>query len=366
MYTLLISHTADLNGAERCLLELAVCLKAKGENFRVLCPTIGPLVNQLQAQQIPVIIQELPRPQRRLGGLIRFLLLWGVTVWRLCRLIRQEQFQVVYNNTIDGLYGPFAAWLTAVPCVWHIHEVKQRHPLEAKILTGLLTYLPTYAVFNSFATLQAYRATPVAHWSVIYNGIPKPDAPPKRTYQQNHSIIVGFVGQLVAVKRPERFLQAFALASNACPSLEAIVVGDGPLQAEVERWIVHHNIKNNVELVSYTASIQDFYQRFDMLVLTSEREAFGRVLAEAMSFCCPVVAAQVGGVAEVVVDGVTGFLVPPDDISAYTEKIVLLAQDPALRQQMGEAGREHVASRFTIEQYCQQMVHLLQGATHAG
>jgi glycosyltransferase involved in cell wall biosynthesis len=113
-------------------------------------------------------------------------------------------------------------------------------------------------------------------------------------------------------------------------------------------------------MLGYVDNMTDFYNEIDMLVLTSDKEAFGRVLVEAMSFRCPVIAANVGGVFEVVEAGRTGFLVPPNDIEAYAKKIVLLATKSNLKIDMGRAGYERASNEFSVFQYRKRLTDVLK------
>ena len=175
MTILLISHTSELNGAERSLLELAIGLKLQNIDQLVLCPDAGVLSARLNEEGIPTFIMDLPRPQRNLLKLIRFLVLWLPTMLKLFRVLRNKRIHIVYNNTIDGLYGPFAARLAGVPCIWHVREVKPKRRQLRFVFTWLLQLIPTVTVFNSNATLSAYATHVPERWCVIYNGIALPN-----------------------------------------------------------------------------------------------------------------------------------------------------------------------------------------------
>lgn len=357
MTLLLISHTADLYGAERSLLDFAIGLQAQRVVFLVLCPAEGPLTHQLRTHHIPIVIFRLPRPQLDLRHLAQFIILWLPTLWHLWWFMKRNGITAVYNNTIDGLYAPFAARLARIPCLWHVREVKPKNLWGRKLFAWLLRCLPDRVVFSSNNTLLAYAERPFAHWQVVYNGIKLPAFPLRHTQD---TVTVGFVGQLVALKRPERFLKAFALAQQSCPNLRSVIVGDGPLLEKMRQLADELGITPDVEIKGYLNSMLDLYASFDILVLTSDAESFGRVLVEAMASGCPVIASRVGGVPEVVENGQTGFLVDPDDIPAYAEKIIQLAQDTELRQCLGLAGRKRALTHFTVERYCEQLIRIIE------
>lgn len=359
MTILLISHTADLNGAEKSLADLALGLKEQGIDYLVLCPRNGPLPIKLREVGITTYIMNLPRPQRNLPGLITFFLLWFPTILRLTYLLRSKDIDTVYNNTIDGLYAPFAAYLVNIPCVWHVREVKPNNRQLRKLFAWLLRHLSTTTVFNSQAAMKAYASYPAPHWKVIYNGIQIDDVP-LLSSQNIPMIVAGFAGQMVENKHPERFVNALALAKKSYPKLSGMMVGDGVLFQEIELLIKNKGLTNSIHMLGRVEDMSTFYQTIDMLVLTSDQESFGRVLVEAMSYGRTVIAANVGGVPEVVIDGETGFLIPPDDVAAYAEKVVLLATNSDLRSQMGLAGYERACANFSIAQYRQQLIDVLR------
>jgi type III pantothenate kinase len=96
--------------------------------------------------------------------------------------------------------------------------------------------------------------------------------------------------------------------------------------------------------------------RADLFILSSVTEAFGLAAAEAMATGLPVIASAVGGLTEVVAEGVTGFLVPSRDPGALADRIIGLAEDPEMRREMGKAGRERVRSRFDRDLIVAQLV----------
>lgn len=358
MTNLLISHTSDLNGAEKSLLDLAIGLKLQNINCLVLCPATGELSTKLEEEKIPVSYMSLPRPQRDLPSLLKFIFLWLPTIISLLYFLHDRGIHLVYNNTIDGLYGPFASRLAGIPCVWHVREVKPLNAQARKLFTWLLVHLPTITVFNSKATMSAYSNRAFSNWRIVYNGVKMNSRPPVTANKP--IVLVGFAGQMVAHKCPERFIQAFAIAKKACPHLVGIMAGDGLMLEEMKLLVKEQNISNSLQILGRVKDMVSFYRNLDIFVLTSEKEPFGRVLIEAMSVGCPVIAASVGGVPEVVEDGVTGFLVPSHDINAFAKNILLLARDRDLRIQMGLAGYKRVQDLFSVTQYCNQLVSIFK------
>jgi glycosyltransferase involved in cell wall biosynthesis len=357
MTILLVSHTSALDGAERSLAALARYLQRHHFNLSVMCPGPGSLPTWLDSHQIPLVYYKLPRPQRKVKHLLAFLFLWPLVVLRLSWWLRQNQVSMVYNNTIDGLYAPFAAKLAGVPCVWHVREVKPQRGGWRRPFTWMLRYLPQHTLFNSQDTMKAYAPQTIPrHWQVIYNGVEIPNKIPSRPPAK--TVVVGFAGQFVSHKRPEFFLHIVAQAKEKVPSLQAIMVGEGHLLPEVKKLASSLKLADSVQIKGYIDDMASFYRQIDIFVLTSEQEPFGRVVAEAMAMGCPIIASCVGGVPEVVTED-CGFLVDPEDMNAFADKVVLLAKDEALRHRLGSMGQARVRQFFSEEENCQKIMALL-------
>lgn len=358
MTILLVSHTADLNGAEKSLLELAVGLKKHTIECMVLCPNKGILVEELRKANIDTYIIDMPRPQRDWLGVAKFFLFWLPTVLKIYRFLIKRDVSIVYNNTIDGLYSPFAARLANIPCIWHVREVKPKSKRIRVGFTWLLTTFANTVVFNSNATRVAYSASELPNWYVVYNGVEVSEKAVSKRSKKN--LTVGFAGQMVLNKQPKRFVDVFDLANKATNNITGVMAGDGPMLVDVKTFIKDKGLSQDVRVLGRVENMRTFFENIDIFVLTSDAESFGRVIIEAMSNNCPVIAANIGGVSEVVEDKVTGFLVSANDIQAYAEKIVTLAENNKVRIGMGRAGYERVKKHFSISNYVEQMISIFK------
>ena len=108
-------------------------------------------------------------------------------------------------------------------------------------------------------------------------------------------------------------------------------------------------VDDKVRFIGYVADIPKIYAALDVFVLPSRWEGFGLVLLEAMAAGKPIVATRVGAIPEVVVDGETGVLIPAGDPLALAEGLSRLAMEPGLARQLGDAGRERLRRRFSVE-----------------
>jgi glycosyltransferase involved in cell wall biosynthesis len=113
-----------------------------------------------------------------------------------------------------------------------------------------------------------------------------------------------------------------------------------------------------VKFSGFAADVAGVLRDVDILVHPADGESFGRVVVEAMAAGVPVVGVRGGGVAELVRDGETGFLVPPDDAQALAQAVKRLAQDAALAEQMGARGRAHAFAEYSIEATARQLAQM--------
>lgn len=163
--------------------------------------------------------------------------------------------------------------------------------------------------------------------------------------------LVGVVANLAPIKGYEDLLAALALLAQKVEGLRCICVGgsDPAYRGTLERLVESHGLGRCVVFAGYQQVVLPFYEAMDVLVLPSRSEAFPLVLLEAMALAKPVVATDVGGIPEAVVDGVTGLLVPPEQPLRLADAILCLVEDRSARLRMGVAGYARVRQHFTIK-----------------
>jgi glycosyltransferase involved in cell wall biosynthesis len=127
----------------------------------------------------------------------------------------------------------------------------------------------------------------------------------------------------------------------------AVVVGDGPLKYEISALI--RELNAHVILAGFQKDVTPFIRAADIFVLPSLWEGFGLAIIEAMSFSKPVIATKVGGIPEILLDGMAGILCPPNDPESLSDTIITMIKNPDLREKMGRAGRERVENFFTAQ-----------------
>lgn len=174
------------------------------------------------------------------------------------------------------------------------------------------------------------------------------------------------VGRLIEAKGFRYAIEAFQKVVQRIPQARYVIVGNGPERSTLEELIQKLGISTSVELAGEKIDheIHALYQQASLFILPSIvtskgiEEGQGLVLQEAQAWGLPVIATRVGGIPEGILDGVTGYLVPPEDSSSLAEKIIYLLEHPDIRKQMGEAGESFVRERFNVEIITQKLIQL--------
>lgn len=164
-----------------------------------------------------------------------------------------------------------------------------------------------------------------------------------------NALTVGAIGRVVPVKAYPIFLQAAKLVCQEIPQAHFVIVGDGPQLDELVNLAEEYAITPRVHFLGARKDVPEILRGLEVYVLSSESEGMSNTILEAMASGRPVVATAVGGNPELVVDGETGLLVPPNNPHAMAAAITKLLRAPEQRRQMGRLGRERVEEKFSLD-----------------
>ena len=215
--------------------------------------------------------------------------------------------------------------------------------VEIAISRGLARYLEDVEGFDG-------ESFEIVHYGIEPDGAPSP-------YSRAAPRLL-CVGRLIPIKGHIVLLRAFAAARKELPELELEIAGRGPLEPALRALARELGVADAVRFLGHVIPIQGAIEQATVVVVPSMGEGFGMVALEAMERARPVIAASIGGLGEIVRDGVTGVLVPPGEAEPLAEAIVRVASDPDLARTMGEAGRARALSRF-LQSFCTERTELL-------
>ena len=295
------------------------------------------------------------------------------TILRLARLIRSERPTILHTHTAKaGAVGRIAALLAgdARPPVivhtFHGHVLRGyfNPALTAafRLLERLLARVATKLVAVSPEVrddLVALGVAPAAKFAVVRLGI---ELDERVDYDEEgrkatrrllgippDAFVVGWIGRMTAVKRTEDIARTLQALVERGVNGYLCLVGDGPDRTRLERRMHELGVAKRCLFVGYQENVARFYDAMDVLLLTSVNEGTPVSVIEALAAGRPVVATRVGGVSDVVRDGVDGFLAEVADVESLAARLAELAGDPELRTRMGNAGRAHVVDRYAVE-----------------
>ena len=366
-----VNDCARLAGAEICLHHM---LRALDQiDAHVILGEEGPLEVRLREEGISTEVLplgaaagELRRDRVRPGiDAVAGAVAAASCAARLARRLRRIDPDLVHVNTLrGGMYGAPAARLARLPLVWHLHTRLATDYMPSPAVRLVRTMIDRFAdqvVVNSRSTLETLGRGSLDRASEIPCPIEVPDS---QVEIRDEVKRVGMVGRLAPWKGQDVFIDAVA---RAFPShqVEAVVIGV-PMFGEDE---FADGLRSRAEQLGAAVDFRGFRDdvpaelaRLDLLVHASTiPEPFGQVVLEGMAAGLPVVAADAGGPAEIITNGVDGLLYPPGDASALAAHMERLADDRDLRLQIGLAGRER-ASDFSPELVAERMLHVYSRA----
>lgn len=190
---------------------------------------------------------------------------------------------------------------------------------------------------------------------VVYCGVDAESfQPPPDNLRHNQRPTVLFVGHVVESKGVFTVVESVLRLRARYPNIRLQILGIGGDLDKIKARVLAAGAQGNVDFHGFVDRdrLPEFFQRADVFCAPSHFESFGIVFIEAMACGCPVIASTAGGTPEIVLDGQTGLLVPPNDIEATTQALDrLLAADAGLRRRMGNAGRRRVDDCFAMDKY---------------
>jgi glycosyltransferase involved in cell wall biosynthesis len=361
---LYISSFGDMRGGGQSslLLLLKGIDKNKFKPF-VMCPTDGDFVNELRSLGVMTFVFEFPSLRR-----FNVKAFFG-TVKKLTNIIRMVNPDIVHTESSRSIgYLKYALFGTKVPIVRHAHVCDREPFLYELFMYACVTRI--IAVSN--AVKKRFDRFPGAENKVrvVYNAVEASfgngaeisNAAGCRT--KEHDIVrVGLVGRITPLKGHTTFIHAASLVIGRRCNVRFQIVGKGDqkYEEELQSLIKDRGMQDYVTFTGYQDDISDVMAGIDILVCPSLKEAFSMGIIEAMAHAKPVIASNVGGIPEVVEDGVTGILVPATDESSLAEAIIKLAHDRDLRERMGACGKERVSELFTLEDNVKKIQDLYAG-----
>ena len=338
-----------LGGGERIVLKLASLLPQYGYRASILTFSIHPESAALKSPPCPVYLLPLQRT-------------YDLTAFRaaleLRRFLNLQRVQIVqtFFESSDIWAGFVTKSMSKAKLIWSRRDMGILRSGKHHIAYRLMSSIPDAV----FAVSEQVRRHCIEidridsdRVQTIYNGLDLADwnTPPRLT-KANSKVIVTTVGNIRRVKGHDVFIKAAATLGQRFPNVSFSIAGDvlePDYFLELQALVRDLNLSDRFHFVGGVTNLREHLSSSDIFVLPSRSEGFSNAIVEAMAASLPVVATNVGGNAEAVEEGVSGFIVPVDDPAALSAAITQLISHPSQAKAMGEAGRDLVIEKFTNE-----------------
>jgi glycosyltransferase involved in cell wall biosynthesis len=356
--TLALDAGSGYGGAEKLAYEFALRLDpARIRSY--LCTIRAPFPDRREAT-------ERDREQLRAAGVQRIELGQSSAFplrpqpWReLYRIMRRERIDVLHAHMPRASApGSVLARLARVPVVIsHEHgsaiEGKRIRPLlDRHVVARLSTLVLAVSEWDRRQLIELERI-PADKIAVMPNGIvaPSPSGSDVRPGLglSDRDRLIGAVGRLYPEKAYDDLIRAVTLLDGGSGPLACAIVGIGPEERRLRDLIDALGVGDRVRLVGRRSDVPDFIRALDVAVLCSRREGSPLALLEYMAGGAPIVASDVGGIPEILEDGVSGLLVAPSDPSALAGALQRVLDDRELARRLGEAARARQRSEYDLD-----------------
>ena len=373
---LFVSNISQLGGAERTLLDMLRQLDREKYAPHIATSITGQLSSIVSSWNIPVVCLPFMRLKRSFNPFYLARVTENIlsVSWRIAKYIREKEISIVHaNNDVSMLYAGIAGMLAHTPCIWHCRDFSKicyLHRCMATCASRIIAVSQSVAEYlrKNIPQLQNQKRKKLA---VVLNGIDISTIEAvagtsslnfRTAYGvREDEILICTVGQLVPWKNHQLFLESAELIAREVPSAKFIIVGGDMFNEHhdyVERLHViasSGGLKGKVIFTGYRDDALCILAQSDILIHTSAREPFGRIIVEAMILRKPIVAINSCGPSEIIRSGIDGLLVEPDNPRAITDAVIQLIKDSKLSARLVESAYKRACDFFDIRRMVTQL-----------
>ncbi len=369
---LIVNQSAELYGADKALLEL---IENFPENFNpiVVLHEEGPLKKILEELNVQVIKTSVIKVKR---GILKpwffFRLPFEVltSFYRIKKELNGKKVDIIHSNATSVFIGAFYGFFFQIPHLWHVHEIIEKPKKIAQIYPSIINFFSKKVVFNSVATsnhftkiLPQIRSKSI----IIHNGQDRKKMKTsdfditkiKHLFSSNiaDKVVIGLVGRISKIKGQHLALEAFSALFKKYKNIHLVFIGS-PAKGKkeyIEQILTRIKIldlEKNISFVDFQEDIWPYYDSIDIAIVPStEKESFGLVATEAMLSKKPVIAANHGGLSEIIINNETGLFFEPNNCEDLCNQLEKLIIDKNLRVSFGENGFKRVKDNFSSQKY---------------
>lgn len=369
---LIVNQSAELYGADKALLEL---IENFPENFNpiVVLHEEGPLKEILEKLKIQVIKTSVIKVKR---GILKpwffFQLPFDIltSFYKIKRELNGKRIDLIHSNATSVFIGAFFGFFFRIPHLWHVHEIIEKPKKIAQVYPHVINFFSNKIVFNSLATSNHFTTILpkiISKSIIIHNGQDRKKIKTsdfnitkiRRLFSLNinDKIVIGLIGRISKIKGQHLAVEAFSALFKKHKNIHLVFIGS-PVKGKeeyIERILTRIKIldlEKNISILDFQEDIWPYYDSIDIAIVPStEKESFGLVATEAMLSKKPVIAANHGGLSEIIINNETGLFFEPnncEDLYIQLEKLII---DENLRISFGENGLKRVTDNFSSQKY---------------
>ncbi|MEI6509486.1 MAG: glycosyltransferase family 4 protein [bacterium] len=344
----------EIAGSKHQFLELCREQRRQNHEVRIVCFLEGELSQEARQKGIPLSVLPMAN-------------IFDFRVVRLLRrLISSGNFQVVHTHGVRANFiGRLAAHVTSAKIVTTIYSYPKedyKNPLKRWFYPPIDRWTTPWA-HRLIAVSEGLKerlvesgVAPAERFRVVHCSIDIASTRPSRTSEEMrreleipaHAPAAGMLARLVQVKNPFLLLDAAGIIAQEMPEAKVLFIGDGPFLDPLKKAVEDRRLGGAILFPGFRKDPLNVVEALDVIVLSSISEGLPVTLLEAMCLQKPVVATRVGGVPEVVKDGVTGLLSPSGDAKAFASNLLHLFRHPEEAQRMGRRGLQWVEQNFSL------------------
>ena len=356
---LYLSHCgSSIGGGEKQLYYLVTHLEKNLYQPIVVCPDDGIFAEQLREANIPTTILNLPPWRKVSSRLTRH-----AAAAKLTDLAKKHNVRLVHTS--DSWLNPYLLQVKNqlnIPVISHVRNLLTPAQVS-KYAFDQMSHIIAISEQSKAPLVQAGISSPKI--DVILNCVDisafQPD--PVERERARDPFIVGIVGRIEPFKKQKTFVEIAHHVGQQCQNVRFHIIGaalDTPehraYSKEVRQLVSEYKLEEVIYFTGHRNDMPRAMKELDLLVTLSA----GSVIAEARASGKPVLGTPIGSTSEMIVDGVTGYVIPSDSIEVISDKIIQLIREPARCDQMSHAARKHAEKTFSIQRHVQRIQNIYE------
>lgn len=357
MNILQIVPELDVGGVEKGTVDIAKGLVQRGHKAYVISGG-GKLIKELEG--FGATHYTLPVGKKSLFTILK-------CIPQITKFLQHKKIDILHaRSRVPAIIGFLASRKAKIPFITTCHGYYSKHPFSYVMGWGKFVIVPSNAIGRHM--IEDFGVCP-DNIRLIPRGVDLAKHPFKlRSEAKKDNFLLGIIGRITPIKGHDVFLKAAAKVIRLFPKTKVIIVGEPPKGKQKHlnnlRLLTRRlGISDNVEFLGTRYDIAELMPELDLVAMPStSNEGFGRVIIEAGSAGVPVIGSRVGGIVDIIQDGKTGYLVPPQDVWALSEAMFKILKETKLTQTMCLAAREKIEQLFNLDRMVEETIKVYEEA----